>query len=104
MSNTTGITIQQLILGYWTFTFSTLDRSLALVGGVVEGFHIIPVSLFPSCSTNSHVGLHLLLIVHSGLCIYVLCIFSAISGSFLFWRSNQPYQMSGPSREQLDSR
>ena len=31
-------------------------------------------------------------------------VLSAMSGSFHFWCSNQPYQMSGPSREQLDPR
>ena len=39
--------------------------------------------------------------------IYIWCscmVLSAMSGSFHFWCSNQPYQMSGPSREQLDPR
>ena len=43
------------------------EDGLALVGGVVERLDVVPVPLFPSGGTNSHVRLHLLHIVHSGL-------------------------------------
>ena len=40
---------------------------VALVGEVVERLDVAPVPLFPSGGTDSHVSLHLLQIVHSGL-------------------------------------